>query len=216
MYDTAITDEKLVQSLAQSVLQQLKLTVRQVPIGISNRHIHLSRTDMESLFGPGSRLTCKNLLVQPGQYASEETVALRGPKGQFSRVRVLGPLRPETQVEISVSDGYTLGLTPPVRDSGKLEGSPGIEIIGPRGSIVKQRGVIVARRHIHMDIQRANLLALSDKQIVEVEIGGARGAVLKQVLIRVSRQYLPEMHLDLDEANGLGVKPGTSATIIIH
>ena len=169
------------------------------------------RADMDALFGPGSELTVKKMLGQPGQYASEETVTIRGPKGELSRVRVLGPLRAQTQVEISIADGFTLGVKPPVRESGQLKDTPGIEIIGPCGSVKKDSGVIAALRHVHMTPKDAARFGVEDGQYIQTEIDGLRGAILCNVLVRVSDKYALEMHIDVEEANALGVKNGDRA-----
>ena len=200
-----------VTRLVVEALQEQQRLERSTPIGVSNRHIHLDRADMDALFGPGSELTVKKMLGQPGQYAAEETVTIRGPKGELQRVRVLGPLRSESQVEISIADGFTLGVKPPVRESGQLEGTPGIEIIGPKGSVKKERGVIAALRHIHMTPEIAQRLGYKDGQYVQTKIEGLRGALLCNVLIRVSDKYALEMHIDVEEANALGVKTGDRA-----
>lgn len=210
------TGEMYLQLVTRLVVEELEKFQRSVPIGVSNRHIHLNRADMDALFGPGSELTFKKALGQPGQFACEETVTLHGPKGDLKRVRVLGPLRSESQVEISVTDGFALGVRAPVRESGKLEGTPGVTIIGPKGTIEKDYGTIVALRHIHLTPEDAAQLGLRDKQIVKVEIGGERGAVLNNVLIRVSERFAPEMHIDVDEANALGVKNNDRAYIVLE
>ena len=203
-----------VTRLVVEALQEHQRLERSTPIGVSNRHIHLDRADMDALFGPGSELTVKKMLGQPGQYAAEETVTIRGPKGEMSRVRVLGPLRKETQVEISIADGFVLGVKPPVRESGQLEDSPGIEIIGPKGSVKKERGVIAALRHIHMTPEIARRLGYRDGQYVQTRIEGLRGALLCNVLVRVSEKYALEMHIDVEEANALGVKNGDRAFFV--
>ena len=154
MSTQSMTREELVKLVTQRVVEALKAGPP-IPLGVSNRHIHLDRSDMDALFGPGSELTFKKELAQPGQYAAEETVIIRGPKGELKRVRVLGPLRSATQVEISVADGYVLGVKPPVRESGKLDNTPGVEIIGPCGAVKKDAGAIVALRHIHMSPEDA-------------------------------------------------------------
>ena len=196
------------------VVEELCKWERSVPIGISNRHIHLNRADMDILFGAGSELTpVKDL--QPGQYAAAEIVTVQGPKGELKRVRVLGPLRNESQLEISISDGFVLGVHPPVRESGKLEGTPGIKVIGPKGEVEMKRGVIAALRHIHLDLVTAERMGVHDGQIAQVEIDGSRGAVLNNVLLRVSDKFAPEMHIDVEEANALGVKNGDRAYIIL-
>lgn len=203
---SSFCSDEMMRAIVKMVVAALEKREWAVPIGVSNRHIHLSRAHMDALFGVGSELTHKKDLGQPGQYAAEETVTIKGPKGKIDKVRVLGPLRSQTQVEISVMDGFTLGVRPPVRESGQLEDSPGIEIIGPKGTISVGSGVIAALRHIHMHTSDANKLGLHDKQIVDVEVEGLRGATLKNVLLRVSDQFALEMHIDLDEANALGLK----------
>ena len=212
-----VNSEEFVREITRLVveaLQEQQRLERSTPIGVSSRHIHLDRADMDALFGPGSELTVKKMLGQPGQYAAEETVTIRGPKGEMSRVRVLGPLRKETQVEISIADGFVLGVKPPVRESGQLEDSPGIEIIGPKGSVKKERGVIAALRHIHMTPEIARRLGYRDGQYVQTRIEGLRGALLCNVLVRVSEKYALEMHIDVEEANALGVKNGDRAFFV--
>lgn len=185
-----------------------------IRIGVSNRHVHLDREAMDLLFGTGSALTRRNDLGQPGQYAAEETLTLRGPKGEIKRVRVLGPLRATCQVEITVSDGYRLGVEAPVRDSGDLEGTPGLQLIGPEGSLTLEKGVIVASRHVHMTPPDAAIYGVKDRDLVSVEIASPRGALLRNVLIRVSDTAGLEMHIDVEEANALGVKNGMLGEII--
>ncbi len=209
------TYEMFVKLVTRLVIEELEKFQRSVPIGVSNRHIHLDRKDMDILFGQDSELTFKKELGQPGQYACEETVTLHGPKGELGRVRVLGPLRSESQVEISVTDGFALGVKPPIRESGKLEGTPGVTIIGPKGTIEKDTGTIAALRHIHLTPEDAQRMGVRDKQMVKVEIRGLRGGIFHNVLIRVSEQFAPEMHIDVDEANAFGVKNGDRAYIIV-
>ncbi len=180
----------------------------EIPVGISNRHVHLSREDMDALFGYGSTLTRMKAVKQPGQYAAEETVTLRGPKGELSKVRVLGPLRSATQIEISVSDSFALGVKAPVRMSGDLQDSPGIEIIGPRGCVSKPSGAIVAWRHIHISPAEAEQYGLRDGMEIDVHIEGHRGGILSHVVVRVSADAVLEMHIDVEEANGFGLRNG--------
>lgn len=179
-----------------------------IPVGVSNRHVHLCREDMDILFGYGSTLTRFKAVKQPGQYAAEEVVTLRGPKGELKNVRVLGPLRNTTQVEISVADGFALGAKAPVRMSGDLLDSPGIEIIGPKGRVVKDNGMIVAWRHIHISPQEAELHGLRDGMKIDVRIDGPRGGVLSHVVVRVTADAVLEMHIDVEEANGFGLRNG--------
>lgn len=185
-----------------------------VPIGISNRHIHLSRSDMDALFGPGSQLTRKAALKQPGQYAAEEMLTLRGPKGEIAKVRVLGPLRKETQIEVSIADGFVLGIKPPMRMSGKLEETPGVELVGPHGTVKKESGVIVALRHIHMLPAEAEKLGLRNGDEVDVVVEGVRGGVMHHVTIRAAEASSTEMHIDVEEANAFGLKNNTLVRIV--
>lgn len=210
-----LSDEEWIRKVTRLVVKRLTEQSALVPIGVSNRHVHLSRQDMDILFGTGSELTKMKDLKQPGQFAAEECVTIRGPRGEFQKVRILGPLRKETQVELSVSDTFRLGIPGLVRESGKLEGSPGIEIIGPERRVTKDRGAIVALRHIHMPLENAAALGLKDKDTVSVEVGEeGRPVVFKNVLLRVSDQYALEMHLDMDEANAAGVKNDDYGRII--
>lgn len=184
-----------------------------IPVGISNRHIHLSQQDLDKLFGSGYQLTKLKDLSQPGQYACQECVTLCGPKGVISKVRVLGPVRPETQVEILASDTFTLGIKGEVRLSGDLVGTKGATIVGPKGSVELNRGVILAKRHIHMLPAEAERFGVVDGQSVAIEFTGERGGTLNQVIIRVTDNSGLECHIDTEEANALGVKPGTKVGI---
>ena len=187
---------------------------REIPINASVRHIHLSREHVEALFGPGYRLTNKADLSQPGQFACQETVTLKGPKGTLPGVRILGPERPATQVEISRTDEFTLGIDAPIRDSGAVENTPGVTMIGPAGELDLPSGVIQAKRHIHMHPDDAEEFGLSDGAVVMVRVGGDRGIIYDDVLVRVSPKYRLDMHLDTDEANAADLKPGDTGTII--
>ena len=171
-----------------------------VPVAVSSRHVHLCEADWRTLFGD-EPLTQMRDLSQPGEFAAQETLTLVGPRGVLERVRVLGPLRRATQVELSRSDAIRVGLTPPVRDSGQLDGSPGVTLVGPAGAVHLQQGVILAWRHIHMTPEDAVRLGMKDKQLVGVRLGGDRSLVLGSVLVRVSPDYRLELHLDTDEAN---------------
>ncbi|BBF42462.1 ethanolamine utilization protein similar to PduL [Lachnospiraceae bacterium KM106-2] len=200
-------NEQMIEMIVKKVMMQLKqIDHLKIPIGVSNRHVHLSQQDLETLFGKGYQLTKKADLGQPGQFASNETVTIRGPKGEFQKVRILGPLREQSQVEISLTDGFRLGIKAPIKESGHLDGTPGISVIGPKGSIEMPQGTIVALRHIHMTPQQAKEMGLKDKDIVEVETFGKRSGVLGNVLVRVSDQFALEMHVDIDEANACSLK----------
>ena len=172
-----------------------------VPVAISGRHVHLSHNDIGALFGQGYQLTKFKDLSQPGQYAAKEQVTVVGPKGVIERVRVLGPARKATQVEISRTDAFRLGVKPPVRDSGAIDGTPGITLAGPGGCIYIKQGVILAARHIHLSPQDAEVLGLMDRQRVKVRTSGERSIVFENVLVRVHKEFSMDMHLDPDEAN---------------
>lgn len=179
-----------------------------IPVGVSARHVHLSPEDVAELFGPGYTLTPRKPL-QPGQYAAEETVTLVGPKGVLTKVRVLGPPRGHTQVEVSVSDCFTLGIPPVVRASGHIAGTPGIAVVGPRGARFLREGVIVALRHIHITPAEAVAWGLKDGEMVEVTAStGERALTFGEVLVRVSEASRLELHIDTDEANAAGLKSG--------
>jgi len=195
---------EVVAKLVIDIIQDLEKC--KIPIGVSNRHVHLNQSDLDKLFGPGYRLTNIKTLKQPGQFAAKETVTIRGPKGEFENVRILGPLRKESQVEISLADGFRLGVKAPIRESGKLNNTPGLELIGPKGSITLPCGTIVALRHVHMTPEQAAKMGVKDKDIVEVETCGERRCILGNVLVRVSDKFSLEMHVDLDEANACALK----------
>jgi acetate kinase len=181
-----------------------------IPIGVSAHHIHLSQEHLEELFGEGYELTPRAPLAQPGQFASEEIVALIGPRGRIDRVRVLGPVRNKTQVEISRTEEYRLGIDAPVRMSGDLGGSPGLILEGPKGQVRLEEGVICAQRHIHMTPEDALRFGLRDGDIVSIRVEGERSVVFGDVAVRVSPKYKLEMHLDTDEANAAQVSNGDS------
>lgn len=185
-----------------------------VNVGLSNRHLHVSKADLDILFGEGYELTHKKDLSQPGQYAAEEVVDIEGPKGTLKKVRILGPVRGNTQIEVSFADARALGVDPVVRESGKIEKTPGCKIIGPKGAVELSEGVIVASRHIHMHTDDATNFGLKDKDIVNVETAGDRGVVFKNVLVRVSPSYALEMHIDIEEGNAAGLRNGDAVEII--
>lgn len=187
---------------------------KELPIALSNRHIHLSKEHIEKLFGEGYELKIMKDLSQPGQYACEEKVDIVGPKGTLKGVRVLGPARGKTQVEISFADGFKLGAKPPVRDSGDIAGSPGAKIVGPKGEVEIEKGIIAAARHIHMHTDDAKEFGVEDKQRVKVRVGGARGLVFENVLVRVNPAYGLEMHVDVEEGNAAGIRNGDMSELI--
>jgi putative phosphotransacetylase len=186
-----------------------------VLINLSNRHIHLSTEDLEVLFGAGHQLTKTKDLMQPGQYATEEQVTVVGPKGKIEGMRVLGPVRSETQCEILASDVFKLGVKGcPVKESGVLDGSFPMEIVGPAGSLKKARGLIIAQRHVHFDLESAKKYDVKDKEIVQLRVAGERGATFENVVCRVSPKYALECHLDFDEGNAVGIGNGSSGEIV--
>ncbi|MBP2651287.1 MAG: phosphate propanoyltransferase [Firmicutes bacterium] len=186
-----------------------------IPVGISARHIHLSKEDLNTLFGEGYELTHFKPLTQPGQFASNEFISLEGEKGSFPRVRVLGPVRGQTQIEVSLTDAAKLGVKAPVKDSGDLEGSAGITVVGPKGKVTLHNGVIVARRHIHMLPEDAAQYDVKDHDFVQIRVGDAsRSLIFDQVHVRVTNTSKLECHLDTDEANASLAKTGDVCTII--
>ncbi|EXX91155.1 propanediol utilization protein [Paenibacillus darwinianus] len=188
--------------------------MKQVPVGVSARHIHLSQEHVVFLFGKGAELTELKPLSQPGQFAANETVEVIGPKGSFPKVRILGPARKRTQLEVSRTDAFALGLKPPVRESGNIAGTPGITIKGPAGELAIEEGVIVAARHIHFHTSDAERWGIADKQRLKVRLGGERGMVLENVVARVSPDFALDMHIDTDEANAAGALTGDTAEIV--
>ena len=185
-----------------------------VSVGVSGRHVHLSQEDLEALFGVGYELTPIKELSQPGQFAAKETVTLVGPKGVIERVRVLGPVRPSTQVEVLRGDTFKLGVPACVRMSGKLEGTPGATLAGPHGTVALSQGVIVAARHIHMTRDEAAQRGLHDGQVVSIAFGGERGGRLNNVVVRANNTSTLDCHIDTEEANAFGIKNGSVVEII--
>jgi propanediol utilization protein len=214
--DRSVNHTEKFEEILTVILDELKSTSQvDIPIGVSNRHIHLSQKDAEELFGLGFSLTKLKDLSQPGQYACKETVIICGPKGIIEKVRILGPIRPRTQVEILASDCYKLGINAPIKSSGELDGTPGgYTLVGPKGSVQLKSGLIVAQRHIHMTGDDSKRLQVCDGQIVSIEVPGKRGGVLHNTIIRANDASYLECHLDMEEANALGVDAFSTATII--
>lgn len=188
----------------------------QVLVEISARHIHVTKEDLETLFGKGYELTVKKELSQPGQFACEERVKVVGTKGEFPAVSILGPCRPATQVELSLTDARSIGVQAPVRESGDIEGSGACKLVGPAGEVELTQGVIAAKRHIHATTADAEKMGLENGQIVQVEIPTSNGRNLTfgDVVVRVSDSYALAMHIDTDEANAAGMAPNTMGTVI--
>ncbi len=187
---------------------------RTIPVGVSGRHVHVTQQDLETLFGPGCHLSCFKDLSQPGQFAANETVTLVGPKGIIPKVRILGPVRKATQVEISRTDGFTLGIDAPVRESGDLDGTPGIVIVGPHGPLKLEQGVIVAKRHIHFSPETAREFGVSEGEAVMVRTSGPRALIFDEVVVRVREDFALDMHVDTDEANAAGLKQGDFVMLV--
>ncbi len=209
-----ITEQQLIQLVTQAVLKELQTRENQVPVGISVRHVHLTRSDVDWLFGRNYQLTPKKALSQPGQFACEECVDVVGPKGTLTKVRILGPERSSTQVELSQTDCRTIGVKAPVRSSGDLDGTPGIELRGPNGKIQVSKGVIIADRHIHMTPADAARFGFKNGDRVKVGIGGEKPGVMGNVLIRVSDKAALDMHVDTDDGNAFLLNQGQWLTVL--
>jgi len=185
-----------------------------VKVGISNKHVHLNEADLAALFGAGHKLTVKKQLSQPGQFAAEELVDVVGPKGTLKGIRILGPTRRESQVELAMTDARVIGLSLPVRESGVLDGSPGVKLIGPNGELELTKGAIIALRHIHLSPSQAKEANLKDKDWVTVKTSGSRPLTFEDVLIRSGDAHSSEMHIDTDEGNAAGLKNDDMVEII--
>jgi len=185
-----------------------------IPMAISVRHVHLTQGTIERLFGPGYLLHVRAALSQPGQYAAQETVALVGPRCRLDHVRIVGPPRPEDQVELSRTDEIALGIDAPLRESGDLAHTPGIGIEGPAGSVRLQHGVICALRHIHMSPADADVLGLKNHdKVAAVVVAGGRRLIFSDIVVRVSPAFRIELHLDSDEGNAAGLQSGSEVML---
>jgi len=212
-----MNEDQIVELVTREVLARIQSYsggVRRLPVNVSARHIHLSQGDLQTLFGPGFALTKLKDLRQPGQFAAVETVGVIGPKGGFPKVRVLGPTRGDTQLEVSLSDARVLGIEVPVRLSGQIDGTPGITLAGPRGQITLPKGLIVAARHIHLGTSDAEIIGVRHGQKVRIRTTGQRPLTFDDVLVRVDARFLPEMHVDTDEANAGGIRDGDIVEIL--
>ncbi len=187
-----------------------------INIGVSNRHVHLKKEDLEVLFGEGYELTKARDLTQPGMYASAEKVTIKTEKDQIGNVRVLGPARNYTQVEISKTDAFKLGLKPPIRTSGDLEGSSPITIIGPKGELQLEQGCIIANRHIHISEEDAKKYGFENDQIVSVKVDTEKGGIFDHVHIKISKEAFLELHVDTDDGNGFLISSDTMGEILDH
>lgn len=196
-----------IQAVVDKVIRRLFIELE-----ASGRHVHVTAQQAQRLFGHG--LTPKRPLSQPGQYLANERVTVVGPKGKFENVAVLGPERSEGQVEISLTDGRVLGIQPPVRLSGKVDGTPGVVLQGPRGQVELSQGVIAAQRHIHMTPEDASTMGVKDKQVVRLQTLTERPVIFDDVVVRVSKDFATFVHLDYDEANACGFKSGDLGRIV--
>ncbi len=211
-------EEKNIETITRLVLEAIKERETKggfmVPIGVSARHVHLTQDDVEALFGAGYQLTKKKELMG-GQFASNEQVTIVGLKLRaIENVRILGPVRKGSQVEISATDAVKLGIKAPIRESGNTKGSAPIAIVGPKGAIYLKEGCIVAKRHIHMSPKDAECAGVKDGQIVSVRVDNERGTIFNNVQIRVDPSFTLEMHIDTDEANAAKIVCGQPAYII--
>lgn len=204
-----------IAAMVKSILENMANEEEGIPVGVSNRHIHLTREDADTLFGAGYELTPLKDLSQPGQYACKELLTLIGPSLRpIENVRVLGPLRSKSQVEISATDSYVLKIKPPVRESGNVRGSAPITIVGPKGVVCLKEGCIVANRHIHMSPEDAKKYGVRDGDTVTVDVAGKRRTRWYDVQIRVSESFRLEMHVDTDDANAAGIGNGDRVRIV--
>ena len=209
--------DEIFEMLLAAVQKQEKKPAQEdlnIPVGVSNHHVHLSQRDLDALFGAGYELTRMKDLSQPGQYACKETVTVCGPKGVLEKIRILGPVRKETQVEIFAGDCFKLGVKAPVRLSGDLDGTPGVTLVGPKGSVQLEKGAMIAQRHIHMSPADGERFGVQDGQTVDLEVSGPRGGVLRNTVIRITNTSALECHVDTEEANALGMSNGSSVRIV--
>ena len=217
-------DERIIQEIVHQCLAASRRPVDLVATlspgdlriitGVSNRHVHLCREDLTELFGEGYELTPLKELSQPGFFSARETLIVGGPKGALTGIRILGPLRKTTQIEISLSDGRYLGVVPPVRQSGEVGPSPALTLIGPRGTVVNNTGVIAAWRHIHMDEAQAGRLDIRNGEMVSVRTSGSRALVLDNVVVRTAKDMATQLHIDTDEGNSANIQTGDIVEIV--
>ena len=182
------------------------MSKEKILIEVSARHVHVTTEDLETLFGKGYQLTPKKDLSQPGQYAAAERVDLVGPRSTLKNVSILGPVRQASQVEVSMSDARTLGLNPSIRESGNIDGTIGVQLVGPAGTVTLEKGLIVAKRHVHLTPEAAEAQGVVNGQVVEIKVHtDDRSMTFGDVVIRVSEKFAPAMHIDTDEANAAGI-----------
>ena len=208
-------NEQQIKAIVDKIVGEIGDKEGDIPVGISNRHIHLSREHVDILFGKGYKLTPIKDLSQPGQFACKEQLTIIGPSMRaIEGVRVLGPERKKSQVEISRTDSYTLKVKPPVRESGDIAGSAPVTIVGPKGIVTLDEGCIIANRHIHMSLEEAERFGVVDGEYADVELCGERRSLFYDVQIRAHKDFRLEMHIDTDDANAAGVGIGFKAKLI--
>ncbi|MET1937647.1 ethanolamine utilization phosphate acetyltransferase EutD [Enterococcus faecalis] len=202
---------EIVEEVVKRIQQQQQNTFE---VEASGRHVHLSRQEIDALFGPGYQLTKVKDLSQPGQFVCKERITVAGPKGLFQNVVILGPERSESQVEVSMTDTRILGINAPVRESGKTEGTPGVTLMNGSVVVTLSHGLIVAKRHIHMTPEDALKNKVSNSQIVQVKVEGTRPLIFDDVVVRISPRFATYMHIDYDEANACGLTKGARGYIL--
>ncbi|EFV99182.1 propanediol utilization protein PduL [Streptococcus australis ATCC 700641] len=211
MWRITMSFENLIDKVIDRIQNELDSSFE---VEASGRHVHLSRKELDALFGTGYELTKAKDLSQPGQYASKERLTVVGPKGAFHNVVILGPVRKESQVEVSLTDCLQLGVKAPIRESGDIEGTPGIVLVNGDKSVSLDKGLIVAKRHVHMTPEDAEKIGVKNHDIVKVKVEGARPLIFDDVVIRVSPKFATYMHIDYDEANACGFSKGIRGRII--
>ncbi|MFI5346890.1 MAG: phosphate propanoyltransferase [Elusimicrobiota bacterium] len=199
-----------VAGLAEEIEKRVKRSKLDIPVGVSNRHCHLTREHFKILFGAAAEPKRVKDIKQPGFYAAEELISVQGPKGVVHKIRLVAPYRDHTQIELAVTDAFMIGLNPPVRESGDVKGSAGATLVGPAGKVDIKEGVIVAQRHLHFSPSEAKALGVASGEVVRVRAGTGKGrsTVFEDVVVRVSDKYSLEFHVDTDEANAAGIKTG--------
>lgn len=222
-------EERIIQEITEKVIRSLRpyfgltcpvegaqtLENGWIPLGVSARHLHVSQEHLELLYGPGQQLTPYRPLYQEGEFAAEETVALIGPRMRaLGPVRILGPVRRRTQIEVAYTDALQLGVMPPVRPSGQLDGSESCIIAGPKGVVHLKEGLIRANRHVHLGTRDAELLGIKDNVLCKIRVCGDRPLIYYDVQVRVGESFKAECHLDTDDANAAGVTSGTKVQLI--
>jgi putative phosphotransacetylase len=205
-----------IAGLAAEIEKRLQRSKLAIPVGVSNKHCHLTEAHFKILFGAAASPKKVKDIKQPGFYAAEETIDVKGPKGVLKKIRLVAPYRAHTQIEIAVSDAIAIGLTPPVRESGDVKGSAGATLIGPAGQVDIKEGVIIAQRHVHFSPAEAKAAGMTSGEVVRVRCGtgGGRSTVFEDVVVRVSDKYSLEFHADTDEANAAGIKTGDFVNIV--